>query len=605
MVTASDTLPARFWRVAAQRKAGVALRWNHLGLWNDITWADYAEAVRALGLGLLAMGGRRGDRAVVLSDVRPEWCQIEFGTMGVGIQSVGLHNTDSAAHLAQAVQDSAARWLFVQDQAQLEKALSVLGEMPGIEKIFFFDGSGLHSLAHPLVADFEAVLQAGRTFNGNHPDRWETEVGIARPDDVATIVYTSGRTGSPQGALLTHSNLMFQMQAMGQLCPSQPGDDQLGFLSMGAALERYFSLYRALDHDIVVHLGKGLPTLLDNLREISPHVVMAVPRVWEKLYTTVSMGVADGTPTERWAYAKAIELGNRVVACRQSGQTVPFGLKLQYALARQFVLNRVRTLIGLRRARLLVSSAAPMSPALTRWFEALGLTMVEAYGQTECSGVATISCPGEGPSGAVGKALPGTEIRLAPQGEILVRGPHVFGGYLQPAPEQAANLTDGWLHTGDRGRLDAEGHLHVTDRIADAIELPSGVRVSPADIESRLKLSPHIADAIVLGNGQPHLVCLLLIEQETVARYVRDRKLVVTGFANLTRAAEVLALIQQDVDRVNREIGPHASVSRFALLETDITVHDAEMTPTLQLRRKMVLEINRSLVDGLLAGPAD
>lgn len=605
MVTASDTLPARFWRVAAQRKAGVALRWNHLGLWNDITWADYAEAVRALGLGLLAMGGRRGDRAVVLSDIRPEWCQIEFGTMGVGIQLVGLHNTDLAAHLAQVVQDSAARWLFVQDQAQLEKALSVLGEMPGIEKILFFDGSGLHALAHPLVTDFETALQAGRAFHGNHPERWETEVGMARPEDIATIVYTSGRTGAPKGALLTHSNLIFQMQTLGQLCPSQLGDDQLGFLPMGAVLERYFSLYRALDHDIVVHLGKGLPTLLDNLREISPHVVMAVPRVWEKLYATVSMGVADGTPMERWAYGKAIELGNRVVTCRQSGQAVSIGLKLQYALARQFVLNRVCTLIGLRRARLLVSSAAPMSPVLTRWFEALGLTMVEAYGQTECSGVATISRPGEGPPGAVGKALPGTEIQLAPQGEILVRGPHVFRGYLQPAQQQAGNLTEGWLHTGDRGRLDAEGNLHVTDRIADAIELPSGVRASPADIESRLKLSPYIADAIVLGHGQPHLVCLLLIEQETVVRYVRERKLVVTGFANLTRAIEVLALIQQDIDRVNREIGPDARVGRFALLETEITVHDAEMTPTLQLRRKMVLETNRSLVDGLLAGSAD
>lgn len=605
MVTALDTLPARFWRVAAQRKAGVALRWNHLGLWNDITWADYAEAVRALGLGLLAMGGRRGDRAVVLSDIRPEWCQIEFGTMGVGIQSVGLHNTDSAAHLAQVVQDSAARWLFVQDQAQLEKALSVLGEMPGIEKILFFDGGGLHALAHPLVTDFETALQAGRAFHGKHPERWETEVGMARPEDIATIVYTSGRTGAPKGALLTHSNLMFQMQTLGQLCPGQSGDEQLGFLSMGAILERYFSLYRALDHDIVVHLGKGLPTLLDNLREISPHVVMAVPRVWEKLYATVSMGVADGTPMERWAYGKAIELGNRVVTCRQSGQAVSIGLKLQYALARQFVLNRVCTLIGLRRARLLVSSAAPMSPVLTRWFEALGLTMVEAYGQTECSGVATISRPGEGPPGAVGKALPGTEIQLAPQGEILVRGPHVFRGYLQPAQQQAGNLTEGWLHTGDRGWLDAEGNLHVTDRIADAIELPSGVRASPADIESRLKLSPYIADAIVLGHGQPHLVCLLLIEQETVVRYVRERKLVVTGFANLTRAIEVLALIQQDIDRVNREIGPNARVGRFALLETEITVHDAEMTPTLQLRRKMVLETNRSLVEGLLVGPAD
>jgi len=267
------------------------------------------------------------------------------------------------------------------------------------------DGSGLHALAHPRVSDFGALLQAGRAFHGQHPDRWETELGVTLPDDVATIVYTSGRAGVPKGAMLTHSNLMFQMQALGQLCPAQPGDDQLGFLSMGAILERYFSLYRALDHDIIVHLGKGLPTLLDNLREISPHVVMAVPRVWEKLYATVSMGIADGTPMSE-AYAKAIELGipGGGQPAIRPGPAIWFEAAI---CAGPSIRSRSGgALIGLRRARRLVSCAAPMSPALTRWFEALGLTMVEAYGQTECSGVATMSRPGEGPPARSARRCP-------------------------------------------------------------------------------------------------------------------------------------------------------------------------------------------------------
>lgn len=601
----ADTLPALFCRVAASRKTTVALRWKHLGIWNDVTWTEYAASARALGLGLLAMGGQRGDRVVVLSDVRPEWCHIEFGAMGVGIQTVGLYNTDSAGHLARVVNDSVARWLFVQDQEQLDKALSVLDEMPSLEKIFFFDGSGLHAFAHARVSDFQTVVETGRAFHDSHPDRWDIEVAIARPVDVATVVYTAGSTGVPKGVMLSHGNLMFQVKALGNHCAPVAGDDQLCFLSMSSILERYFSLYRALDQDIVVHLGQGLPTLLDNLREISPHVVVAVPRVWEKLFATVSMAIADGTPMERWAYRQALELGNRVATDRRAGIPLPLGLSLMYALARKLVLNRVRAMIGLRRARLLVSTAAPIAPALVHWFEALGLTMAEAYGQTECTGVATVTLPGTRPLGSVGKALPGTEVRLAPDNEIQVRGPHVFMGYLGQTEVHVHRVSDGWLHTGDCGRMDADGTLYVTDRMDDAIVTRTGVQASSADIESRLKLSPYIADAIVVGHQQSQLACLLLIEHAAVARYAREKNLVLTGFTNLTRAVEVRALIQQDIDRVNREIGPHISLGRFALLEAEITVHDAQMTPTLQLRRRMVLEGNRSQVEGLFLDSAN
>ena len=603
--SAGTTLPALFWEVACRRTTAVALRWKHLGIWNDITWSDYADAARAVGLGLLALGARRGDRAVVLSDVRPEWCHVEFGAMGVGVQSVGLFNTDPAAHLARVVNDSGARWLFVQDQDQLDKALSVLAEMPGLQKIVFFDASGLHALVHPQVCGFEAFLETGRALHAQQPQRWEAEVRLARSADVATIVYTSGRTGVPKGAMLTHGNLMFQMQALGRLCPALDGDEQLGFLSMGYIVERYFSLYRALTHDIVVHLGKGLPTLLDNLREIAPQVVMAVPRVWEKLYATVTLAIAEGTPLERRAYRQAMALGERVLDLQQAGQAVPAGLALRLALARRLVMHRVLAMMGLGRARLLVCCAAPISPSLVRWFQALGLQLVEAYGLAECTGVAALAPAAEARAGSVGRALPGTELRVAPNGEILVRGPHVFAGYLHPVPQDGLSVTDGWLHTGDRGTLDAQGFLQIADRMQDSIETPGGgARVSPADIESRLKLSPYIADAIVVGQGRPHLACLLLIEPETVQRHVADKKLVITGFANLTRAAEVRALIQQDIDRVNRELGPTASLRRFALIDTEITVHDAAMTPTLQLRRRMVLDSNRALVDDLYAGNA-
>ena len=595
------TLPVWFWEVANRRGAAVAMRWKHLGIWNDISWQAYAAAARALGCALLACGGQRGDRVAVLSDGRPEWCQIEFGAMGVGVLSVGLFATDDAARLVQSINDCAARWLFVQDQDQLDKLLPVLDELPGVEKIVYFDGAGLHALVHPLVMGFEAFLETGRQFHGQHPQRWEAELKAARPEDAATIAYTSGSAAPAKAVLLSHHNLMFQLQAMEQACPGQEADDQLSFLSMAHITERCFSVYRALGHGAVVHMGHGLSTLMGNLREVSPHVVLAVPRVWEKLYATVTLGIAQGTATERLAYRKALALGYRVVDCRMAGRPVPGALALQYRLARWLVLNRVLLMAGLRRARSLVSVAAPIAPELVRWFHALGLPMVEAYGLTECTGFATISRAGDEKAGTMGRATPGTEVKVAENGEILVRGPHVFVAYLNQPALTASVLRDGWLLTGDLGRLDMDGRLTVTDRLQEAIVTAGGDQVNPSELEASLKISPYIADAIVIGHGQAHLACLLMIDHDAVAKYASDKNLVFTSFASLSRAPEIHQLMQQEIDRVNRSLAPRLHLRSFALADTETTVYDPEMTPTLQLRRRMVLQKYAVLVRSLHA----
>ncbi len=599
--TGTATLPVWFWEVANQRGAAVAMRWKHLGIWSDISWQAYAAGARSLGCALLACGGRRGDRVAVLSDGRPEWCQIEFGAMGVGVLSVGLFASDSAAQLVRSVNDCAARWLFVQDQEQLDKVLPVLGEMPGIEKIVYLDGTGLHGLAHPLVKGFDEFLEAGRQFHAQHPQRWEAELHAVRPGDAATIAYTSGSSGPAKGVVLSHANLMFQVRAMEQACPGREADDQLSFLSMAHIAERCFSVYRALAHGAVIHLGQGLSGLVGNLREVSPHVVLAVPRVWEKLYATVTLAIAQGTKTERMAYRSALALGNRVVDCRMAARPVPRALAFQYGLARMLVLNRVLSMIGLRRARSMVSVAAPIAPELVRWFHALGLPMVEAYGLTECAGIATISRAGDEKAGTMGRATPGTEVKVADDGEILVRGPHIFVAYVnQTGPTERA-LRNGWLYTGDRGRLDADGRLTVTDRMRDAIVTTAGDLANPSELEASLKVSPYIADAIVVGHGQAHLACLLMIDHDTVAKFASEKNLVFTSFASLTRAPEVLHLMQLEIDRVNRGLAPGLHLRSFVLAQTEMTVHDPEMTPTLQLRRGQVLEKFGPLVRGLHA----
>ena len=604
-VTGTDkTLPAWFWEVASRRTSSVALRWKHLGIWNDILWSDYADAARATGCALLAAGCQRGDRVAILSGTRPEWCYVEFGALGCGACSVGVHDTCSAAELAYVLNDCAARWLFVQDQDQLEKALSVLGDTPGLERIIYFDASGLHAFSHAKVMAFDAFLDAGRQFHAQHPAQWEAQVFAARAQDVATVAYTSGSAGRPNGVMLSHRNLLFQMEAMQALCPGMEGDAQLSFLSMSHIVERYFSAYRSLDHGAVVHMGKGLPTLVQNLREISPHVLMAVPRVWEKLYATVTMAVTDSTPLARWAYRKALDLGYRVVDCHLGGRPVPAGLGLQYFLARTLVLKRVLAMIGMGRARVLVSGAAPISPDLLRWFLALNLPMVQAYGQTECAGHASSAPPGAQKAGTVGKALAGTQIKLSAKGEILVHGPHVFAGYLNQPERSARTLVDGWLHTGDMGQLDSDGTLTITDRLKDIIVMPDGNHVTPGGIELRLKVSPYIADAIVVGHGRPYLACLVMIDHESVAKRAREMDLAFTCFASWTRAPLVRSLVQGEIDQVNRNLEPGEKIHRFDVIDTDISVMDPEMTPTLQLRRAVVAEKYRALVDALYADAA-
>lgn len=609
MVTApptdtDKTLPAWFWDVATRRGSSVALRWRHLGIWNDILWSDYADAARATGCALLAAGCQRGDRVAILCGTRPEWCYAEFGAQGAGACSVGVHDTCSATELAHMLKDCAARWLFVEDQDQLEKALSVEGDIPGLEKIVYFDARGLHAFSHPKVLAFDAFLETGRQFHARHPAQWETQVLAARARDVATVVYTSGSTGRPNGVMLSHANLLFQMRALDELCPGQEGDDQLSFLSMTHIVERCFSVYRSLDHGAVVHMGKGLPSLMQDLREISPHVLMAVPRVWEKLYATVTMAVAYSTPLARWAYRKALELGHRVVDCRQARQPVPTGLGILYFVARGIVLQRVLAKIGMGRARLLVSGAAPISPALVRWFLALSVPMVQAYGQTECGGHATGAPPGRQKAGTVGEALAGTQVKLSATGEILVRGPHVFAGYLNQPERTAQTLVDGWLHTGDMGQLDSDGYLTITGRLSDIIATPDGKSVTPSWIEVSLKLSPYIADALVIGDKRPYLSCLIMIDHESMAKRAREMNLAFTSFSSLTRLPEVRRLVQDEIDKVNRDLAQAEKIARFDLMDTEISVMDPEMTPTLQLRRAVVVRKYRALVDALYADAA-
>ena len=587
------TLPAWFNDVAAARGPRTAMRYKRLGIWEEISWAAYADNVRATAAAMRALGIVRGANIAVLSNGRPEWAFIDFAAMGNGCVATGIYPTDAPRQVAHIIRDCGATLVFVENHEQLDKLLSVEAELPGLAHIVVLDMTGLHAFHHPKVTGFASFLAAGRTHHERHPNEWDDEIARIRPDDIALIIYTSGTTGPPKGAMLSHHNIIFQMGAMELLCPGLDGDEQLSFLPLSHIVERYFSHYRPLDHGAVVNIGDGIDAMAENLREVTPRIMMAVPRVWEKLYAAVTMAIADATPAGRLGYRWALNLGYRAADAQQPGLLLCLGR----AIARLLVLNRVRRMIGLGRARLLISGAAPISPDLIRWYAAIGLTMVEAYGQTECTGHATSYGRAAIALGTVGKPPPGTEIRIAPDGEILIKGPHVFHGYLNQPELTASTIVDGWLHSGDVGMLDLAGNLIVTDRLKDIIVTSGGKNVTPSEIETRLKFSPYISDAIVIGDRRKYLSCLVLLDHDAAAKHAQAHNLPFTSFASLTRIPAIRRLIEAEIDAVNRDVARVEAIRRFDLIDVQLTAEDPELTPTLKLKRQAIAARFKPLID--------
>ena len=590
---ADETLPAYFWAAAAICPQAVAMRWKHLGIWDNISWGAYADNARAAGCALLACGVARGEVVAVVADARPESLYLEFGTLGVGALPVSICANYAAAALAHELHDCSARVLFVENEEQLTKALTVLDTLPALQKIVYLDGRGLHAFEHPLVVSFEVFIATGRQYHAAHPERWTTEVAAARPDDVALIVYTAGTTGTSKGVMLSHRNLLVQLDALSRLIPAVEGDFHLSFLPMGYLLERCIGMYRSITHGTVVHMGEGMPAVIENLREVCPDVVLAVPRVWEKLHSVVTMAYAKATPFGQWGYRKTLELGRRLADYRLAAQPVPLGLRLLDGTLRFTLRRRILGLIGLGNARCLVSSATPISGELVRWYESLGLPMVEVYGLAETAGYAAVC----GVAGAAAAAE--LQIKLAPDGEILVRGQHVFKAY-QNQPEQfAQSFVGDWLRTGDTGVIDVTGTLSFMGRKGDTLILADGTRVAPAAQEARLKLSPYVSDAVIVGQGRTQLGCLVMIDHDAVARFAQERNIPFSNFLSLTRASEVLGLIQEEIDQANRSFDDGLKVGPFELVAADLTAGDEVLTPALGLRRRMVLQRHAELIEGM------
>ena len=604
IVVPGDTVPRIFWHAAQQRAALVWLREKELGLWRNWTWAQTADAVREIAHGLIALGLERGQTVSILANTVVEWVLADLAALSCGAVSSGIYPTDAAAQVHYLCEDSRTVLLFVEDDEQLDKALEVRDRLPLLRKIVVFDMDGLHDLHDDGVIGLDALRRLGREHMQSQPQAMQQRIDAALPDELAILVYTSGTTGKPKGAMHSHRTLVTSMRGYNLTTAQDENDERMCFLPLCHIAERMGGEYFAVYSGAKLNFVENPDTVPENVREIAPTVAVAVPRVWEKFYSAVTIAIKESGRLQQLAYGWGIGVGLRVADRVMAGQPVPALLKAKFMLARLLVLDNVRRMIGIHRARFCVTGAAPISPDLVKWYMALGVPMAEVWGMTETGGISTYTPLDRIRPGRIGIAAPWNEVRIdAQSGEILVRGPNVFLGYLNQPDKTAETIdADGWLHTGDIGSVDDEGVFRITDRMKDIIITAGGKNVTPTEIENELKFSPYITDAVIVGDARPYLTVLVMIEQENVEKFAQDHDIPFSNYASLTRAPEVRALIQAEIDRVNKKFARAEQVKKFHLIEAQLTAEDEELTPTMKLKRKLVHEKYAPQIEAMYAG---
>jgi len=596
-IDGQTTLPALLRARCRENGAATAHREKHLGIWQSFSWDDYLAHARLIGMGLRALGLKRGDVVSILSEDNKEWMYCDMAAQCMGAVSSGVYTTDSARQLAYLVNDSRTRFLFLENEEQLDKFLEVEGEMPSLERVIIFDPEGLHDFSHPKCLLLADLYELGRAHDD--PAGFDAEIDRCQPDDLAVLIYTSGTTGDPKGVMLTQENILAGMEASLYALPFEKGAEQLCFLPLCHILERLVSLYTPLIVSSTVNFAESPETVFDNIREVSPHGFVAVPRVWEKVYSRVIILAQEATWIGRWAFGRAVKAGQARAAFTLEGREVPAGVAARYWLWDLLVLRNLRRMLGMDRLRHGLTGAAPISPELLKWFHAIGVPLFEGFGMSETAGVASVNLPGANRTGSVGRAIPGVGIRIGEADEIQIKGLNVFKGYLGKPDKTAETFTgDGWLKTGDIGRIE-DGYLVITGRMKDIIITAGGKNITPAEIESRLKFSHYISDAVIVGDRRKYLTALVMIDQENVEKFAQDKKVPFSDFRSLCRASEVVDLIKREVDAVNREFARVEQIKDFRLIDVLLTAEDEELTATMKLKRATVETRHKALIEDM------
>ncbi|HEY7134922.1 MAG TPA: long-chain fatty acid--CoA ligase [Acidimicrobiia bacterium] len=595
----SHTIVDVFRRQVRDRASAPALRRNVDGRWETITWAEYGEIVGEITAGLVALGVEPGDRVGLLSQNRVEWVEADVGVIAAGAVTVPVYPTSAASQVAYVLSHSGARVAFVENDEQLGKIFEQRDALPALERVVVF-GSDEIRLDDPFVMTLDELREIGGDLLQRDPRVVDDRAAGVRGEDLVTLVYTSGTTGPPKGAMLTHRNVTATIDSILQVISIGPDDRFLSYLPLSHIAERTTSHFGQIVSGGETWFARSIGTIAEDLPACRPTVFFAVPRVWEKFRDALLREIDHQHGPRRMLADWYLALGPGWVAEHQGGPLQSLPKKSTYLALDRVVGATIRRTVGLDAARILVSAAAPVHPDLLRWLHGIGLPVIEVYGQTEDCGPTTMNPPEAARIGTVGPPLPDVDVRLADDGEVLVKGPNVCAGYFNN-PEGTAELidADGWMHSGDVGRFDG-AYLMITDRKKDLIITAHGKNIAPQEIETRLKYEPLISQAVVIGEGRPYLTALITLDPDETARWCGERGKPREPEA-LAWDAELRDEIEAAVDRTNAELSHVETIRKWRILPQDFTIAAGELTPTLKVRRAIVAEHYAGVIEEMYA----
>ena len=586
-----DTVFEVFEATARAHADRPAMRRKRAGAWEPITWAEYHASVRQAARGLAALGVAPGTGVAIMGFSRPEWYVADIATMAAGGLPAGVYTTNTPEQCHYIAEHAEAVVAIVENPEYLERFLAVRGRLPRLQAIVLMEGqpSGENVLSWPQL------LERGSKVAEEEIDR---RIAAARPDDVCTLIYTSGTTGAPKAVMLTHRNLSWIAAKIVELLDVRSEDRVISYLPLSHIAEQVASLYISMSTGACVYFAESVEKLGDNLREVRPNLFLGVPRVWEKIQAGIQAAGAQNSPLKKKIAAWARKVGLAGGYADQQGRARPW----TYPLANRLVFSKVREKLGMDATRLAVASAAPMAMETHEFFLSLGIPIMDIWGMSELTGPATISVPSSYRTGRSGRALPGSEMKLADDGELLVRGPHVFKGYYKNEEVTRETLdADGWLHSGDVAEFDDEGFVRITDRKKELIITAGGKNIAPQFLEGKLKQIPAISQAVAIGDRRPYVAALLAVDPTRVTAEAEKAGSPARTAEEAAGCPVFRAYVEKQVEEINRSLARYEQVKRVALLPGELTTDGGELTPTMKLKRRVIHEKHHDAIEALYA----
>ena len=599
-ITGDLTIPKLFLRAARQYWGKrVAMREKEFGIWVPISWKQYYENVKRIALGMVSLGLKKGDKVAMIGDNRPEALWAEMAAMCAGGVGVWLFQDSLMDEVQYIIDHSDAKLMIGEGQEEVDKCLAIKGKCPNLKKMIWDDPKGMRDYNDPILISIQRLMEIGKEMDQKEPGFFVDMLAQGKGDDVCLLFYTSGTTALPKGALLTHYNMLTMGQNLMRVDPYFESDDFVSYLPFAWIGEQMMSISCGIQAGFTLNFPEEPETAQENIREIGPHVMFAPPRVYEQMVRNIQVKYLDSSWSKRRAYEWAMQIGYHVADLKFSKRPVPWYWKALNRLAYLGVHKKLKDQLGLSRIRDTYTGGAAMGPDHFRFFHAIGVNLKQIYGQTEIAGISVLHRDGDIKFDTVGKPIPETEVKITPDGEIISKSPSVFIGYYKMPEETEKTLRDGWLHSGDTGFIDTDGHLVVFDRTKDVMTLSDGTKFAPQYLETRLKFSPYIKEVWVIGDHRPYVACVICIDYGVVGNWAEARNIAYTSYPQLSQMPEVYELVQKEIGRINRDLPPIARIKKFVNLYKEFDADDDELTRTRKLRRAFVEERYKDIVNGL------